>query len=75
MDEPRAYYTEESKSEREKQISYINTNMWNLERWSQLKGSNRETDLENRFVDTVGEEEGGTNEESSMETYTLPYVK
>ena len=40
-----------------------------------MKGSNRETDLENRFVDTVGEEEGGTNEESSMETYTLPYVK
>ena len=33
------------------------------------------TDLENRLVGTVGEEEGGTNEESSMGTYTLPYVK
>ena len=31
VDEPRAYYTEWSKSEREKQISYINTYIWNLE--------------------------------------------
>ena len=29
VDEPRAYYTELSKSEREKQISYINTYIWN----------------------------------------------
>ena len=40
-----------------------------------MKGSNRKTDSENKPVGTVGEEEGGTNEESSMETYTLPYVK
>ena len=33
MDETRAYYTEWSKSEREKQISYINVCIWNLERW------------------------------------------
>ena len=33
VDEPRAYYTEWSKSEREKQISYTNTYTWNLERW------------------------------------------
>ena len=32
MDEPRACYTERSKSEREKQIFYINTYMWNLEK-------------------------------------------
>ena len=31
--EPRACYREWSKSEREKQISYINANMWNLEKW------------------------------------------
>ena len=31
MDEPRACYTECSKSEREKQISYINAYIWNLE--------------------------------------------
>ena len=33
MDEPIAYYTEWSKSEREQQISYINIYVWNLERW------------------------------------------
>ena len=33
VDEPRAYYTEWSKSEREKQISHINTHIWNLEGW------------------------------------------
>ena len=30
---PRHCHTELSKSEREKQISYINTYMWNLEKW------------------------------------------
>ena len=29
----------------------------------------------NRLVDKAGEGEGGTNWESSIETYTLPYVK
>ena len=32
VDELRAYYTEWSKSEVERQISYINTYIWNLER-------------------------------------------
>ena len=31
VDESRDCHTEQSKSEREKQISYINTYMWNLE--------------------------------------------
>ena len=31
VDEPRAYYTEWSKSEREKQMLYIDTYIWNLE--------------------------------------------
>ena len=31
VDEPRAYYTEWSKLETEKQISYINAYTWNLE--------------------------------------------
>ena len=34
VEEPRAYYTEWSKSEREQQILYININIWNLERWN-----------------------------------------
>ena len=33
VDEPRAYYTEWSKSEREKQILFTNAYIWNLERW------------------------------------------
>jgi len=28
-----------------------------------------------RLVDTAGEEQGGMNWDSSIETYTLPYVK
>ena len=32
VDEPRAYYTEQSKSEREKQMQYINAYIWNLEK-------------------------------------------
>ena len=31
--------------------------------------------IENGLADTVGEGEGGTNWESSIEIYTLPYVK
>ena len=33
VDEPTAYYTEWSKSEREKQILFINSYIWNLEKW------------------------------------------
>ena len=51
MDEPRNCHTEWSKSEREKQISYINAYMWNLEKWywwSYLQSRNRDTDVENK---------------------------
>ena len=78
VDEPRAYDTEWSKSEREKQIANINTYIWNLERWywwTYLQGSDGDTDVDNRPVNTVGEGEGGVNWDSSLETYTLPYVK
>ena len=40
MDEPRDYYAQWSKSEREKQILYINAYVWNLERrywWTYLQ--------------------------------------
>ena len=62
------------KSEREKQISYINVYIWNLEKWfwwTYMQGRNGDVDLENRSVDTVGEGKGGVN----RETYRLPYVK
>ena len=55
VDGPRYCHTEWSKSEREKQISYINAYMWNLEkwyRWTGLQGRNRNTDAENKRIDT-----------------------
>jgi len=39
-----------------------------------LQGSSGDTDIENILVDTVGKERV-ENGESSMEAYTLPYVK
>ena len=54
-------HTEWSKSEREKQISYINTYMWNLEkcyRWSYLQSRNIYAYVENKQMDTKGEREG-----------------
>ena len=61
VDEPRAYYTEWSKSERERQIPYINTYIWNLERLYQrsyVQGSKEDTDVKNRLLDSVGGEGG-----------------
>ena len=59
-DEPRAYYAEWSESEREKQISYINAYTRKLEkwyRWSNLQSRNKETDVENKCMDTKEETE------------------
>ena len=58
-------HAEWSKPEREKQMSYINTYMWNLEkwyRWYYLQSRNRDTDVENKCMDTK-EERGGQWEE------------
>ena len=75
VDEPRAYYTKWSKSEREKQISYINAFIWNLEGrywWTCSQSSNGDTDIENRCGEEEGE--GEMKGESSMEACTLTYV-
>ena len=40
-----------------------------------MQGSKRDTDIENRLLDSVGEGEGGMIWENSIETYTLPHVK
>ena len=42
-----------------------------------MQDSNGDADIQNRLVNMGYQEEadGGTNGESSMETYTLPYVK
>ena len=39
------------KSEREKQISYINTYMWNLEKWYRSYLQSRNKDIENKLTD------------------------
>ena len=86
VDERRACYTEWSKSERGKQMfvfaniysSYISTHIWNLEKWywwMYLQSRNRDSDIGDRFTDTVGAGDGGMNWDSSTETYTLLYVK
>ena len=63
-DEPRGCYTEQSKSEREEQILYINAYIRNLEKWylwTSLQGRNRDADIGNRRVDTAGEDKAGTS--------------
>ena len=45
----------EVKSEREKQISYIDIYMWNLEKcYNLICKTNRDTDVENKHMDTKG---------------------
>ena len=80
LDEPRAYHTEWSKPEREKQMPYIDAYIWNLERWYRwtcLQGSSGEAGIENSQVDPgqAKERVGGMNGESSMETHILSYAK
>ena len=61
VDGPREFHTEWSKSEREKQILYNNAYMWNLEKWyrcSYLQSRNRDTDVENKCMDTNAERGG-----------------
>ena len=40
-----------------------------------MQDSKRDTDIKNRLLDYVGEGEGGTIWENSVETRILPYVK
>ena len=60
VDEPRACYTDWSKSERKTNIVlHINTYMWNLEKWY---SRNKDRDIENKHMDTkVGKGGGGRN--------------
>ena len=84
VDGPRDCHTEWSKSEREKQISYINACMWYLEkwyRWAILQGRSWDTDVENGHVDTKGGKlwwggDGGVlNCAIGIDMYTLMCVK
>ena len=72
LDEARACYTEWNKSEREKQISYINTHMWNLEKrhwWTYLQGKIRVSDMDKRIMDTAGK-----NKMDWIERVSLKYT-
>ena len=40
-----------------------------------MQGNKRETDVNNRILDSVGEGEGGMISQNSTETCILPYVK
>ena len=56
MDLDTVIQSEVSQKEKNK-ISYINAYMWNLEkwyRWSYLQSRNRDTDVENKCMDTKG---------------------
>ena len=78
VDEPRTYYSEWSKSENEKSISYSNTYIWNLEKWYwriYLQGNSGETDIENRLMDTGRGEERVKCVERVTWKLPLPYVK
>ena len=51
-------------SQKVKQISYNIAYMWNLEewyRWTYLQSRNRDTDVENKLIDTEEERRGGIN--------------
>ena len=57
VDGPKDCHTEWNKSEREKQILYMNAYMCNLEkryRWTSVQVRNRDTDVENKHMDTKG---------------------
>ena len=66
----------QSEAIREKQISYVNTHMWNLEkgyRWTYLQSRSRHTDVENKCMDIKGGWRGGRNWEIGIDIYTLLY--
>ena len=57
----RAYYIEWSKSERGKEMFYINAYMWNLAGWywwTYLQSSSGDADMENRLWTQWGKEKG-----------------
>ena len=68
--------TQSEVSQKEKkQISYINTYMWNLKKnWYRrcyLQSRNRDTDAENKRMETKGEREGWGEWETEVDIYIL----
>ena len=60
-------------SQKERQISYINAYMWNLDRWGEPTCRVSSGDTANRLVDTLGAEEGGMIPERSL-THTHDHL-
>ena len=75
VNESRAYYTEWSKSEREKQILHINTDMESRKMVLMNLSAGQQRRRREQTCAHSGEGEGGTTRESSTDTYTLLYVK
>ena len=78
VNEPRTYYTEWNKSERERCITHSNAYIWNLEKWYwriYLQGRNGKTDIENRLEDMERREKRVRCMERVTWKLTLPYVK
>ena len=62
MDGPRDHHTGWSKSDREIQMSYIITYIWNLKKWYKwtcLHNRNRVTEVENKLMVSRGGSWGG----------------
>ena len=77
MDGPRDYHTKWNKSERERQMPYDITHMWNQKKWykwTHLQNRNRYTIKENNMF-IKGERQGGINQEFRINRYTLLYRK
>ena len=78
MDETAGYNADWCKSEREKQISYINTYYMESRKMVLIvlfEGTKGDKYIKNRYLVTVGEGEDGMTWDSSIEAYTWPYVK
>ena len=61
IDGHRDYHTKWSKSDRERQMSYDITHMWNLKKWykwTYLQNRNRLTDIKDKLIITKGVGEG-----------------
>ena len=74
---PRDGHTGWSKSEREKQISYINIHMWDLGRfyrWSYLQSRNKDIYVVIKHMDTKGERRW-MNQEIGIGIHTLLCIK
>ena len=70
---PRDCHTEWSQKDKNKLIN-INTYMWNTEkwyRWSYLQSRNRDSDVENKSMDTKVGRGGGMDWKIGIDIYTI----